>query len=438
MDVLTLPGNRLVGARGGDGGDGAGLQGTIPRRADRGAIRRNNLEVIARHLSVAGRARKASIAAETGLTGPTVARLVAELTDLGLVRAAGGAESSGVGRPSPLVEIDGSGLLAVGCEVNVHRMNVLVCDLGGRVRARAEQAIHAGDIPPATATRWLAGLCHQAVEQVASENVAPTIVSVAAAVPGLVDTSTGTVLNAPNLHWRGYRLAEQLRLSLDWDEVPVTVGNDANFAVLAEFWTGASAGTRNMVYVTGDVGIGGGILIDGRLLQSARGQAGEVGHVTLDPMGPRCECGRRGCWEALIGQGALQRTLGSGPPSTTAASFADQVAERAAAADSNVLAALADIGRWVGIGVANLVNVLGSDTVILGGYFARIREWVLPTAREALNERLMLEQPLDGLLATSTLGFDAASAGAALSILDGVLANPTRLHTEPRFVVPAG
>jgi predicted NBD/HSP70 family sugar kinase len=84
------------------------------------------------------------------------------------------------------------------------------------------------------------------------------------------------------------------------------------------------------------------------------------------------------------------------------------------------------------------VNILGSDTVILGGYFARIREWLMSSARQAVNERLMLEQPTDGLLATSTLGFDAAAAGAALSILDSVLANPTRLHAEPRFVVPAG
>jgi predicted NBD/HSP70 family sugar kinase len=435
MDVLTLPGNRLVGAR---GGDGAGLQGTIPRRADRGAIRRNNLEVVARHLSVAGRARQAAIAAETGLTGPTVARLVAELTDLGLVRAAGNAEPSGVGRPSPLLEIDGRGLLAVGCEVNVHRMTVLVCDLGGRVRARAEKAVDAGEIPPATATRRLAGLCQRTVEQLASEDGAPSVVSVAAAVPGLVDTSTGTVLNAPNLHWRNYPLAEQLRLFLDWDGVPVAVGNDANFGVLAEFWTGANAGTRNMVYVTGDVGIGGGILIEGRLLESARGQAGEVGHMALDPTGPRCGCGRRGCWEVLIGQDALRRRLGIVLPLATAADFADHLADRAATADPALLAALAEVGRWVGIGVANLVNVLGSDTVILGGYFARIREWLMPSARQALNEHLMLEQPVDGLLATSALGLDAAPAGAALSILDRVLANPTLLHAESRFVVSAG
>jgi predicted NBD/HSP70 family sugar kinase len=140
----------------------------------------------------------------------------------------------------------------------------------------------------------------------------------------------------------------------------------------------------------------------------------------------------------LIGQDALRRRLGIVLPLATAADFADHLADRAATADPALLAALAEVGRWVGIGVANLVNVLGSDTVILGGYFARIREWLMPSARQALNEHLMLEQPVDGLLATSALGLDAAPAGAALSILDRVLANPTLLHAESRFVVSAG
>ena len=113
----------------------ARVPGGAPRRADRSAIRRNNLAVVTRHLAVAGRASRAGIAAGTGLTNSTVARLVSELQDLGLVREVGTAPARGAGRPGAWVELDGTGLLVVGCEVNVHRMVVRVCDLGGRLRA---------------------------------------------------------------------------------------------------------------------------------------------------------------------------------------------------------------------------------------------------------------------------------------------------------------
>src|ERR1700759_1897830 len=122
---------------------GGGVPGGIPRRADRSAIRRNNLEVVARHLAMAGRASRADIATATGLTNSTVARLVTELQNLGLVRDGGTAPARGAGRPGAWVELDGSGLLVVGCEVNVHRMVVRVCDLGGRLRARIVRHVDA-------------------------------------------------------------------------------------------------------------------------------------------------------------------------------------------------------------------------------------------------------------------------------------------------------
>ena len=134
-----------------------GVPGGIPRRADRGAIRRNNLEVVARHLAMAGRASRADIATATGLTNSTVARLVTELRNLGLVRDVGTAPARGAGRPGAWVELDGTGLLVVGCEVNVHRMVVRVCDLGGRLRARIVRHADASAMSAAAATRRLGG-----------------------------------------------------------------------------------------------------------------------------------------------------------------------------------------------------------------------------------------------------------------------------------------
>ncbi|MGH3628289.1 MAG: ROK family protein, partial [Sciscionella sp.] len=294
----------------------AGVPGGIPRRADRSAIRRNNLEVVARHLALAGRASRADLATATGLTNSTVARLVTELQNLGLVRDVGTAPARGAGRPGAWVELDGTGLLVVGCEVNVHRMVVRVCDLGGRLRVRIVRHVDASAMSAAAATRHLGRLCRQAIEEAMSAAPVnelapgPSVVTVVAGVPGTVDGSTQTVITAPNLHWANFPLAAALGDALNLAGVPVTIGNDANFAALAEFWCGLHAGTDDLVYVTGDVGIGGGLIVGGRLLASANGQAGEIGHMTLDPAGPECACGRHGCWESYIGLGALRASTG--------------------------------------------------------------------------------------------------------------------------------
>jgi predicted NBD/HSP70 family sugar kinase len=411
----------------------AGVPGGIPRRADRSAIRRNNLEVVARHLAMAGRASRADIATATGLTNSTVARLVTELQTLGLVRDVGTAPARGAGRPGAWVELDGTGLLVVGCEVNVHRMVVRVCDLGGRLRARIVRHVDASAMSAAAATRALGGLCRQAIEQAMSAGPVnglapgPSVVTVVAGVPGTVDGSTQTVITAPNLHWANYPLAAALGDALNLAGVPVTIGNDANFAALAEFWCGQHAGTDDLVYVTGDVGIGGGLIVGGRLLASANGQAGEVGHMTLDPGGPPCACGRRGCWESYVGLAVLRDAIAPRDPKVSPAAFIGSVARLAGADDPAALAALSSVGTWLGLGLSNLINLLGTQRVILGGYFADLSAWILPAAHASLAEHVFISQPVEPLVATSTLGPDAAATGAALSAIDKLISNPTLL-----------
>ena len=418
----------------------AGVPGGIPRRADRSAIRRNNLEVVARHLAMAGRASRADIATATGLTNSTVARLVTELRNLGLVRDVGTAPARGAGRPGAWVELDGTGLLVVGCEVNVHRMVVRVCDLGGRLRARIVRHVDASSMSATAAARRLGRLCRQAIEEAISDPAmnglapGPSVVTVVAAVPGTVDGSTQTVITAPNLHWANFPLAAALGDALSLAGVSVTIGNDANFAALAEFWCGLHAGTDDLVYVTGDVGIGGGLIVGGRLLASANGQAGEVGHMTLDPAGPACACGRRGCWESYVGLAVLRGAIGPRDGKISPAAFIASVARLAGARQPAALAALSSVGTWLGLGLSNLINLLGTQRVILGGYFAELSAWILPAAYASLAEHVFISQPIDSLVATSTLGPDAAATGAALYAIDQLISDPTLLagHAELR------
>lgn len=416
---------------------GIGIGGTAPRRADRSAIRRNNLEVVARHLAMAGRASRADIATATGLTNSTVARLVSELQNLGLVREVGTAPIRGAGRPGAWVELDGTNLLVVGCELNVHRMVVRVCDLGGRLRGQSVRHVDASSMRPAMAARQLGRLCRQMIARAAPSEPRASVVSIVVAVPGVVDGSAHTVITAPNLHWRDFPLAAVLGGAVGLAGVPVLAGNDANFAALAEFWSGLHPGIDDLVYVTGDVGIGGGLIVGGRLLASANGQGGEVGHMTLDPAGPGCACGSHGCWESYVGLDALRAAIGPGHEPLGPSAFVASVARLASAHDPPTLAALSSVGTWLGVGLSNLVNLLGTQRVVLGGYLAELSAWILPAAHASLGEHVFINQPLDRLLAASTLGAGAAATGAALFAIDKLLSNPTLLAGAGRRARPA-
>jgi predicted NBD/HSP70 family sugar kinase len=407
----------------------------IPSRAGHGDVRRNNLEVVLRHLSVMGTDSRASIAARTGLTPSTVSRLVGELMDLRLVREADGdgdfSPRRSPGRPATLLELDGRHVLALGAEINVDYIGVLGNDLAGRKLHETRRPFDAVRGGPVSSTEALASLCEQAIAAVtAVAGATPvTAAGLTVAVPGLVDVARGMVTEAPNLHWTGFPLAAALSALPGMARVPVTVGNDANLGALAEYRAGSHAGVRDLIYVTGEVGIGGGVIAGGRPLQGSHGHGGEIGHMLLDPQGPQCGCGRRGCWEALIGLGALLRKISadgnarvSSPESKVA-----EVAARARAGESRVLDVLGELGHWVGAGAANLINLFDPQAIILGGYFRQIAEWILPPAVQAMCAGVLAPDAGGCELTTSTLGFSAAARGGALRVIDQVLSDPSRL-----------
>jgi predicted NBD/HSP70 family sugar kinase len=253
------------------------------------------------------------------------------------------------------------------------------------------------------------------------------------AVPGLVDGPARVVTLAPNLRWSGVPVAKRLHALLQAGPVPVGVGNDASLAAIAEYRVGSYAGVPDLVYITGETGIGGGIIVAGRPLRGVRGFGGEVGHMKLDPDGPLCGCGRRGCWEARIGLHALQRAAFAGtagqavapgePPEAKVAA----IARLARAGDARVLAALTEIGRWTGIGAANLANVFNPQAIILGGYFTVVADWVLRPAIAAFLDGVLAPDAGGCSLVTSSLGFSAAARGAAIHVADQVISDTTVL-----------
>jgi predicted NBD/HSP70 family sugar kinase len=419
---------------------------TIPARAGHTDIRRYNLEVVLRHLWAAETASRAGIAARAGLTRATVSRLVAELIDLGLVNETGMAADQGQGRPATQLAVTGRHVLAIGAEINVDYLAVLAVDLANREVYAQRRAFDAHRAGPASSVRALAQMCDACLAAVPATlgGRGRVVAGLGLAIPGLIDEARAMVGCAPNLSWDDFPVLPELGRELREQAGVITIGNDANRAAIAEYRVGSHAGTQNLVYVTGEVGIGGGMIVQGKPLLGSRGYGGEIGHMTLDPDGPACGCGRRGCWESYVGLNALLRAAGTMPGSAGAppgsadgppGSPEDKIMSIVTAAgsgDRRILAALAELGRYLGIGAANIAKIVNPEVIILGGYFTALAEWILPPARESLLAGLLAPRSAGCELTTSNLGFMAAARGAAIDILDKVITDPHQLLTSRR------
>lgn len=401
--------------------------------ADQTTVRRSNLSLVLRYLNTRGPASRAAIAAETGLNKTTVSSLISELQARGLVVETGLRQAGAVGRPGRVISLDGATVGALGLEINVDYIATHGLDLTGRTLIDRRVGFDAMGSDVDRSLERLAGAASEALVDLASAGL--RVMGITVAVPGLVNVETGTVLYAPNLGWRDVPVAQ--RLAGVAATLPVSVDNDANLAALAEFTVGVAAGTQDLVYLTGEVGVGGGVISGGRLLRGGDGFAGEVGHIPVDPNGDQCGCGRTGCWETKVGLAALVRMAapdhaygrpGSDPVRVPAERLAE-IERRQAAGDRRVEQALREIARWLGIGGAILVNLLNPRVIVLGGYFARFRGQLIAEAQAELDRLAVAGPDARCLFVASELDFRAAAHGAAHVAVERVLADPTMVAT---------
>jgi len=392
---------------------------TGPQPADFADVRATNLAVVLRHLRMNAPCSRADIAATTGLNKATVSSLVADLIDRRLVRETGMTERR-IGRPATMLVLDGSPYAAIGMEVNADYMTVVAVDLSGTKLLSWRRAFAGSSANPGQAAASIAALARRAVAKVEKEG--RRTLGLTVGVPGLVG-GDGIVRLAPNLRWHDVDLRSALRKALGEPPYPIEVENDANLAVLAEQRYGGFAEAGNLIYLTGEIGIGAGIISDGRLMRGERGFAGEFGHILVDPSGPVCGCGRRGCLEALAGIGALiARTL---PDATTATATelepeVEEVVRRAKSGDPKVLDALAETGRHLGHGIATVANLLNPEIVVLGGYFVQLAPWLIPAAEAELRARSIAPEAGGTRIVASTLDLGAAATGGAARVLDAI------------------
>ena len=407
---------------------------TTNGRVDQRSIRRANLSTVLRHVATDGPRSRATIALETGLNKTTVSSLVAELVAAALLVETGEDEQPGsVGRPGA----DRAASTAkpsppVGLEVNVDYLAVCVTDLSGRVlRHRRVEADNARTRPGPGPLPGSAGLALQRDRRRGGRRRALSSAP-PSALPGLVDLGGGTLVVAPNLGWRDVRAADELRRRLDRTGLAVAIDNEANLAALAEHWEGAARDLRTFVCVTGDVGIGAGVLVGGELFRGTHGFGGELGHIMVDPDGEPCACGSRGCLETVAGQAAVMRRAGIAFDGPRPGLAAGELLARARAGDERTLASLAEAGHALGVGLAAAVNLLDPEAVILGGYLTPFSAWLADPVRTEFSRRVLAANYNGCEIRPAALADEAAARGAAASVLRAVLADPSLVMAPDR------
>ncbi|WP_110181633.1 ROK family protein [Nocardioides solisilvae] len=301
--------------------------------------------------------------------------------------------------------------------VDVGGTKILAGEVGadGAVRRTAVRPTPGRDVPVA----WLEDVLTEAVLEVADGR---RLAGVGLAAAGFVDADGERVAFAPHLPWRDDPV--RARLADRWG-ARVALDNDANCAAFAEAELGAARQDSSAVLVTVGTGLGGGIVLDGRVLRGAGGMAGELGHMTVVPDGLPCECGGRGCWEqycsgrALLrlarsgwGSGSLLEELCDGDPARLTGAL---VSRAAAQGDDHAQRALADVGRWLGLGLANVVAALDPGCLVVGGGVSAAGEGLLDPARRALTASLVgAAHRRVPPVRLAALGAGAGMVGAAL------------------------
>ena len=304
--------------------------------------------------------------------------------------------------------------MLVGVDLGGTKIDAILSDSCGNIKKREFKETRAGEGPNAVIKRIV-----DAIKAVSSDC---KIAAVGIGAAGIIDVETGLITFSPNLPgWHNIKLKDILERDLS---MKTFVDNDATVAAMAEHIFGIAVGCDHVVYVTLGTGIGGGIITNGQIYRGISGSAGEIGHMTIDINGPLCGCGNRGCFETLASGTALEREarakIAEGAK-TSIPKYAKENGSRIsaksiylAAQDGDRLAKelIEQLGFYLGVGLANLINIFNPQLVVIGGGVSRMGEMLLEPARKTIRERAFELSAKAARVEVSSLGYDAGPLGA--------------------------
>ena len=395
-------------------------------------VRASNMSTVLRNILVSpGEVTRAGLSQRTGMTRATISRLVDDLVSAGLVRELEPGDGGGRGRPANrLTPAEGSAV-ALGVEVDVASLDVMLVDLAGRELGHRQIERDFADSAPEETMALAAREAHTLLEDTLPDGA--LFLGTGVGLPGLV--SPTRLALAPNLGWRDIP-HEQLLAPLA-DLNPVVVANEADLAAYAVAYTrpGVAGGPSTFVYVSGEVGVGAGVIVDHRPMSGARAWSGEIGHMCADPNGPLCRCGARGCLEAYLGVRALAEHVGA-PTGSGAreilrcAGFVNEVGATISeslavgAEQERARAVLAEAGAALGRVLSGVINAMDIPHVVLGGAVAELSGALLDPAREEIETRTLQAPWSSPIVEVLTDSASLTVRGAAFRVLDSLVDDP--------------
>lgn len=381
-------------------------------RADQTIARRYNRAQILNRLRIQGSASRADLARQTGLTRSTISRIIDELTQEKLVHEI--AENQNLkGRPGTLLTLNPSGGSAIGIEIGVHFISIMLTDFISTPIWHERKEI-SDSTDPETYIIQAENLITKAIS-ISDQNHLP-VKGIGVAVWGMVNQLTHKIHFAPNLHWHDLSIEEK------WNKlfnIPVIVENDANVAALGEYYFGNGKKIEDFIYLSMDIGVGAGIISNGHLFRGAVGYAGEIGHITIDPDGELCNCGKRGCLETKIGRKVIVDRY------KNLAHIDDidleKIIQRGQAGDPIARKIFEEAGESIGIGISSAVNLLNPSMIIFGWSLGQAISLILPGVRRVLDERCLPDLAENLILTSSRKGSDDALFGSIALVLDEII-----------------
>ena len=397
-----------------------------PNTADQVWVRKTNRAIILSVFRTHQTLSRAQLANETGLNPSTVSNIIGELISDNLIRETELIHAN-IGRPGRLLEINPEGGCALGIEINVDYIELLVSDFSAQELWRKRQPSNPAAGQDAIMLQVLA-LARQAADFIAARK--SRLLGIGVGVPGMVDVASGLLRLAPNLHWVDVPIRDYLSTYFN---CPIYVENEANAAALGEYYFGAVRNVKDFIYLSAGVGLGSGIVMGGKLFRGMFGYAGEAGHMTLDINGALCSCGKRGCWETFVGPRAVEQRvrnlLGSGAKSTLTERTAgdltridmEMVIQAALQGDPTAIEALHEVAFYLGVGIANLVNLFNVEVIVLGGALNNASPFLLKDVEQIVLSNTLSPAREHIRIIPSAHGSDACIMGAITLVLDDIL-----------------
>ena len=393
---------------------------------DQDKVRRINKSIVLNTLRLHAPISRARVANHTGLNRSTVSNIVNVLIEEGLVFEEK-QENSGIGRPGISLGLRPDGGAVVGVEIGVGFISVLLTNFVAEslweIRVQTTSSQSQTEIIN-LAEKYI----DQALTKAQGHGLRPLGVGVG--LPGLVNIRQGNLIMAPNLHWNN------VPLRLIWNQrfhLPVYVDNEANLAALGEYYFGIARNIDNFIYLSSDIGLGGGIMIGGKLFRGGHGYGGEIGHIQRNPQGELCGCGRIGCWETQVGPSAVLRRVKKEFQTSHDQTLLDAcsrnldtltfeiVVDFALNGDLICRQAIEEVAVNLGLGIADLVNIFNPELIVIGGAFSLGKEILHPIIEKTVFSTALKPSVENLRISFSDRSTEACALGAVAIVLDDIL-----------------